>query len=141
MPGVRIDDRELMANLENLPKAIQSALESCMEVATELIEGEAVDRCPKKSTALSTSIQHGVEASASEIRGQVGTVLEYAPYVHEGTGLYAKNGNGRKTPWAYADESGVLHWTWGQHPNPFLQDAVDACRPQILQCFAGVLRK
>jgi len=141
MPGVRIDDRELMANLENLPKAIKTALESCMEVATELIEGEAVDRCHKQTTALATSIQHDVEASDSEIRGRVGTVLDYAPYHHEGTGLYAKNGNGRKTPWAYKDESGNLHWTWGQHPNPFLQDAVDACRPQILQCFAGVLRK
>ena len=135
-----VDIAELLANIDKLPEAIAQALAQGMEVATELVEADAVDRCPKRSTELSTSIQHEVIVSDSAVRGFVGSMSPHAIYVHEGTGLYAKDGNGRKdVPWVYCDEFGNFHSTSGQKPNPFLQDAIDANKDKILQCFKGVL--
>lgn len=135
-----VDIAELLANIDKLPEAIAQALAQGMEVATELVEADAVDRCPKRSTELSTSIQHEVIVSDSAVRGFVGSMSPHAIYVHEGTGLYAKDGNGRKdVPWVYCDDFGNFYTTSGQKPNPFLQDAIDANKDKILQCFKGVL--
>lgn len=141
MLGARVDYDELLANIDGLPPAIVRGLAACMELAVEVIETETVDRCPQDTTALSTSILREVEVTNTQIRGYVGTLVDYAPYVHEGTGIYAAAGNGRKdVPWVYCDEHGNFHATKGQKPNPFLQDAVDATRAQVIQCFEGVFR-
>lgn len=139
---IRVSDNidELLHNIDKLPSALADALSGAMEVATELVEADAVDRCPVGSTELRTSIQHEVVTSERDVRGYVGAMAPHAPYVHEGTGLYADDGNGRKdVPWVYCDEQGNFHTTSGQKPNPFLQDAVDANKNKILQCFEGVL--
>jgi len=61
------------------------------------------------------------------------TDKEYAPYVHQGTGLFAKNGDGRKdVPWHYQDAEGNWHSTSGQKPNPFLERALDENKDKCL---------
>lgn len=136
----RVDLAELLANIDKMPEIIVTALAQSMEVATELVEADAVDRCPKQTTELSTSIQHEVVVSATDVRGFVGAMSPHAPFVHEGTGLFAADGGGRKdVPWVYRDDQGNFHSTSGQKPNPFLQDAIDANKDKILQCFKGVL--
>lgn len=139
---VKVDIAELLANIENLPEALINALAQGMEVATELVEADAVSRCPKVTTELSTSIQHEVIVDATAVRGFCGSLNPHAVFVHEGTGLHAKDGNGRKdVPWVYCDDKGNFYTTSGQKPNPFLQDAIDANQGKILQCFEGVLGK
>lgn len=49
----------------------------------------------------------------------IGTDVFYAPYIEFGTGIFAKNGNGRQTPWIYKTNKGVFR-TRGQRPRPFL---------------------
>lgn len=138
----KVDLSRLLANIDKMPEVITQGLARGMELATELVEAEAVDRCPQKTTELSTSIQHEVIVSDAAVLGHVGSNSPHAAYVHEGTGLYAKDGNGRTdVPWVYCDEQGNFHATSGQKPNPFLQDAVDANKDKILQCFEGVLGK
>ncbi len=135
-----VDIAELLANIDNLPEVLVNALSGAMELGLEIIEADGVDRCPKETTELSTSIQHEVVASDTAIRGFVGSMSPHAPFVHDGTGLYAKDGNGRKdVPWVYCDDFGNFHSTSGQKPNPFLQDAIDANKDKVLQCFKGVL--
>jgi hypothetical protein len=38
-----------------------------------------------------------------ELQGKVVNTREYGLYVHEGPGIYARNGTGRKTPRFYTD--------------------------------------
>ena len=56
--------------------------------------------------------------------------------MHEGTGKYAKNGNGRKTPWFYTDrKTREKILTHGSKPRPFLRDSMDKNRDRIAQFF------
>lgn len=121
---------------EIMPDAILAALED----ACQLIENDAVDRCPRDDGTLRASITHSVEQEGSRFIGSVGSNLEYAPYVHEGTGIYAKDGRGRQNvPWVYRDVEGQFHSTKGQHPRPFLQQAVDESIDNIKNRFAGCI--
>ena len=72
--------------------------------------------------------------------GSVGCSLETAPFVHQGTGLYAKDGNGRKTPWKYEAVAGKYkgwHTTRGQKPQPFLEDAKTKMRLRVEKTLGG----
>lgn len=55
----------------------------------------------------------------------IGTNLFYALYVELGTGIFAENGDGRKTPWIWKDQNGKYHFTRGMAPRPFLRPAVE----------------
>lgn len=91
-----------------------------------LIEREAKKNCTVDQGPLRAAMTHDVNLMFGEIRGKVGNTMEYSPYVHQGTGIYAKNGDGRKTPWKYKAEAGKYagwHTTVGQKPQPFLEKA------------------
>lgn len=129
-----------------------------MTTAAFAVEADAKERCPVDTDILRESITSTVEVEADKsVHGYVGSNLEYAPNVHEGTGLYAKDGNGRKdVPWwfpadtlsAKAREKLLIiktkdgrefARTKGIKPVPFLQDAIDAKRDEIVNYFKGVL--
>ena len=116
--------------------AIEQKLLEGMEKALLLIESDAKRNCPVQDGRLRSSITHTVTANEEEANGRVGTNVDYAPYVHEGTGIYAKDGNGRKTGWVYTDpKTGERIFTRGQKPNPFLRDAMDKNQGNIAAIF------
>jgi hypothetical protein len=78
-------------NLQNID------LEGPLTKACLLVENDAKKRCPVDTGQLRQSITHEVEGNT----GVIGTNVEYAPYVEYGTGIHAKDGNGRQTPWSY----------------------------------------
>lgn len=111
-----------------------------LELACQIIENEAKANCPTDDGILRASITHSVEVTGNKAVGSVGSNAEYAPYIPEGTGLYAKDGHGRQAvPWSYQDTEGNWHSTKGQHPNPFLQQAIDDKKDEILEVFEGML--
>jgi HK97 gp10 family phage protein len=67
-----------------------------------------------------------------ELDLEVGTNVFYGVYQEYGTGKYAVGGNGRKTPWAYVNEDGVLIWTAGSKPQPFLNPSFELVRPRFV---------
>ena len=106
------------------PADLKEALnESCL-----LVENTAKENCPVDSGQLRNSITSNVSGET----GEVGTNVEYAPYVEYGTGVY---NSGRLTPWSYQDASGEWHTTTGQKPQPFLVPALDSNRDKILNIF------
>jgi len=130
-------DKSLKELMQSLPKRLEEAVEkACLKV-----EADAKKECPTDDGTLRASITHEVEIKGDEVNGYIGTNLEYAPYVHQGTGLYASGGKGKQAPWAYKDSEGKWHKTSGQKPNPFLQKAIDKNRTEIIEYLKGVLNK
>ena len=105
-------------------KAIEEAVtKSCL-----LVEKESKNNCPVQTGTLRRSITTDVNG----MKGEVYSPLDYAIWVHQGTGLFAVNGDGRQTPWSYQDEMGEWHTTIGQHPQPFLGPALEMNRETII---------
>ena len=48
----------------------------------------------------------------------------YGIYVELGTGIYATDGNGRKSPWVWRDKNGKYHFTRGIKPTHFMRNAL-----------------
>lgn len=82
-------------------------------------EGYAAALTPVDTGNLRNSITHKVSGEAVYI----GSNLKYAPYVELGTGIYATDGTGRKSPWVYIDKDGIGHRTNGMKPNHMIKKA------------------
>lgn len=136
-----------MADNSEFAKSVDSAMaqmtqDMCekMDRACLAVEGEARKNCPVDQGKLRASIASETEATEEEIIGRIGSNLEYAPYVHNGTGIYAKDGNGRKTPWGYTVKAGKykgFHWTHGQKPQPFLENAKLTKKNEVEKILGG----
>lgn len=111
----------LVARLEDIPKD----MEAKMLKAAQFIEGEAREKAPKRTGNLKGSIESKVERQGNTITATVFTPVHYAPFQEWGSGLFAVNGDGRKTGWAYEDElTGKTVFTRGNRPHPFLGPAL-----------------
>lgn len=120
------DNEEFVRSIQKATLHIIQETASNMEKACLIIERQAKQDCPKDQGFLGASITHDVMIDEEGITGIIGSNLEYAPYVHNGTGIYAVNGDGRKTPWGYEAKKGKYkgyHITKGQRPHPFLEYA------------------
>ena len=132
--------------IENLDKLISKLekldnVNQAMEQACILVENEAKIKCPVDNGLLRNSITHYIEDNPIELIGVVGTNVEYAPYVEFGTGIYSSLGNGRQDRWKYKDAKGEWHSTIGQHPQPYLQPALEENRRKIEKMFKEQIKK
>lgn len=134
------DNSEFVKSIENATLKIILEATKNMEKACLLVERDAKKNCPVDQGILRASMQHDVNITTAEIVGTVSNSSEYAPYVHQGTGIYAVNGDGRKTPWKYEVKKGKYkgwHITKGQKPQPFLEKAKLDNKDKILKILAG----
>ena len=106
----------------------------------QAIRSEMASRAPVRLGNLKGSIQ--VEAFVEDgiPTSETGPTAEYAPYVEYGTGIYAADGTGRKTPWRYKDEEGNWHTTSGQEAQPFAEPGFQAAQPQIKRLAERIMR-
>ena len=65
------------------------------------------------------------EVDTAQKRVIVGSNVSYSVYVELGTGIYAENGDGRKTPWVWKDKNGKWHYTRGMAPRAFLRPSIE----------------
>lgn len=108
----------------------QATIEKALNKGCIVVENDAKKRCPVGKTGiLRNSIIHWTEGK----EGNIGTRVEYAPYVCYGTGIYAEDGDGRQTPWVYRTADGEFYFTHGQKPQPFLRPALEENTQQISQ--------
>ena len=122
-----IDD-VLNASSEKLMRAAE-VIGGMMESKAKTYITDAVYATPSgtyiRTGNLRNSITHDAVESDHDITIAVGSDVEYAPYVELGTGIYASDGKGRKTPWKYQDHQGKWHTTRGMEARPFLRPAVE----------------
>lgn len=128
-------DKRIMEVLSQFPEASKTA----MQRATLVVEGEAKEQCPVDLGTLRSSITSKVNMESNGVAGYVYTNEEYAPFVHFGTGIYAKNKNGRTTPWKFKTRKGEWITIRGQKPSPFLMDALNNKKSEIRQELAKVI--
>lgn len=127
----------LQGLINKLDKLSNVAADNALEKACLMVEAEAKKECPVDDGQLRQSITYEIDG----LVGAVGTNVEYAPYVHQGTGIYAVNGDGRKDRWSYQDEKGNWHSTIGQQPQPFLERGLDNKREDIIKEFQKEIRR
>lgn len=131
---------EFIRSIENATLKIVQEVSKNMKKACLVIERDAKKNCPVDEGVLRATIQSDVTLNENEIVGTVFSSSEIAPYVHQGTGIYAVNGDGRKTPWKYEVKSGKYkgwHITRGQKANPFLDKAKLDNKDKISKILAG----
>lgn len=124
--SIKIDTTEVKKDLIDSAGILKDIVYQRMIRATELLKAEAVKEAPSDTGELRARMFKRTFKNRNQVRGIVGNTADYAPYVHQGTGIYAKDGNGRKTPWKvvtmYKGKK-VVFVTRGQKPNPFLTRA------------------
>lgn len=122
-----VDNQEFKNSLDEAKNKMIGDMLNNVTKACLLVVGEAKERCPVDEGLLRASITYQVEKNSNEIVGYIGSNLDYAPYVEYGTGIYAKDGNGRKTPWIWEGHSKKWKgkfYTKGQKPKAFLEPSV-----------------
>ena len=98
------------------------------EAAGEL-ESQVKRNTPVDTGQLKASWDYKVEES--EQKAVVGSPIENAIWNEFGTGQYALNGDGRKTPWKYQDIKGQWHTTTGKRPVRSLHNAFNALKTKL----------
>ena len=68
-----------------------------------------------------------------KLEAEVGSRYKNALWEEFGTGIYALNGNGRKTKWVYRTEDGKYHTTVGKKPRRALYRAYESKKNAIIR--------
>lgn len=134
------DNSEFVKSIEDATLQIVTEMAKKMDKACLVIETVAKQKCPVDLGILRASITSETEVTGDAITGIIGSNEEYAPYVHNGTGIYAVNGDGRKKPWGYEAMAGKykgFHWTRGQKPQPFLEKARNEKQKTVEKILGG----
>ena len=133
------DTRAFEQSCDNSVNQMQELLMQNMELTLDHVAGKAKERVGVGTGALRADTRSlGVEIVGDEVHGAVGNSLEYAIYHHQGTGIYASDGNGRKTPWVYEDQkTGEKIYTRGSKPNPYLKDTIEQEQSTISKLLGG----
>ena len=133
------DTRAFEQACDNSVNKMQELLMQNMELTLDHVSGKAKEKVGVGTGALRADTRSlGVEIVGDEVHGAVGNSLEYAIYHHQGTGIYASDGNGRKTPWVYEDpKTGEKIYTRGSKPNPYLKDTIEQEQSAISKLLGG----
>ena len=133
------DTRAFEQSCDNSVNKMQELLMQNMEQTLDHVAGKAKEKVGVGTGALRADTRSlGVEIVGDEVHGAVGNSLEHAIYHHQGTGIYAVNGDGRKTPWVYEDpKTGEKIYTRGSKPNPYLKDTIEQEQSTISKLLGG----
>lgn len=103
----------------------------------QVIRTEAHVRCPKKDGNLARSIQTRAFTQGGVAISETEPTAEYAVFVERGTGIYAQNGLGRKTPWWYQTPDGQWFFTHGMKAQPYMEPGYQAAKER----FPGMIQR
>ena len=133
------DTRAFEQSCDEADKLVLDILVQNMELTLDHVAEKAKEKVGVGTGALRADTRSlGVEIVGDEVHGAVGNSLEHAIYHHQGTGIYAVNGDGRKTPWSYDDpKTGEKIWTKGSKPNPYLKDTIEQEQSIISKLLGG----
>lgn len=104
-----------------------------MEDTVNVAYGVAQKKVPVWTGFLRGSITATVRRIGRNlIEAVLAAYAHYAVYQEFGTGRYAENGRGRKTPWTYFIPGFGWVTTVGNKPNPYMRPGYEAARDWVL---------
>ena len=120
---------------KDFTKIVLDKINETGETFLEEVGGE-VEAQTKRNTKVNTgktkgSWEHKVDADKMEV--QIGSRYKNALWEELGTGIYALNGDGRKTKWVYRTEDGKFHATVGKKPRRALYRAYESKKNAIIR--------
>lgn len=120
---------------KDFTKIVLDKINKTGETFLEEVGGE-VEAQTKQNTKVDTgktkgSWEHIVNADKMEV--QIGSRYQNALWEEFGTGIYALNGDGRKTKWVYRTEDGKYHTTVGKKPRRALYRAYTSKKNTIIR--------
>ena len=120
---------------KDFTKIVLDKIHETGETFLEEVGGE-VEAQTKRNTKVDTgktkgSWEHKVDADKMEV--QIGSRYKNALWEELGTGIYALNGDGRKTKWVYRTEDGKFHATVGKKPRRALYRAYESKKNAIIR--------
>ena len=120
---------------KDFTKIVLDKIHETGETFLEEVGGE-VEAQTKRNTKVDTgktkgSWEHKVDADKMEV--QIGSRYKNALWEELGTGIYALNGDGRKTKWVYRTEDGKFHATVGKKPRRALYRAYTSKKNAIIR--------
>lgn len=114
-------------------KAISWLHEASGELKSDVQRNTRVD-----TGQLKNSWTYDIDESKQE--STIGSPLENALWEEFGTGEYALNGDGRKTPWVYVDRFGEGHTTTGKQPQRTLHNAFTSLKSKLIKAFENMMK-
>ena len=125
----------MSVEFHDFSRIVLQRINDCGATFLEEVGGELESRT-KQNTKVDTgrtkgSWEHIVNEQKMEV--QVGSRYKNALWEELGTGIYALNGDGRKTKWVYRTPDGKYHTTVGKKPRRALYNAYNSKKNAIIR--------
>lgn len=134
-----------MENYEsNIPKVkanIQKGMSKGMEDISTFILDEIQNNLLRQGAKDTGALINSYTAKQTEDGLEIGSDLDYSAYVEFGTGIYAEDGKGVKSPWAYKASNGKWYTTHGMQPRPHIRPAFENNVEKIERMLAEELQE
>lgn len=135
MPDIEIN---ITDNSGEILRALEEKKKAALTGIGIQAEGYAKRATPVDTGRLRNSITHAVRGDDVYI----GTnVQPYSVYVELGTGIYASDGKGRKSPWGYYDRNGKYHVTRGMKPRHMLKKAASEHTEEYKRIIEAIMKR
>ncbi len=119
-PYITINEAAFQSGLERLTLGkLKKGFRPGMQRVMQAWRAASVERVPKRSKNLMHSIRTQVEGSGFDVVGRIWATADYAPFVHNGTGLYGPRRDYIRRGYGFSR---------GQQPQPFFEEAWDDVR-------------
>jgi HK97 gp10 family phage protein len=134
--------KALAENFAMIGDQLMDVIMTGVKKAGILVQGRAKKKVPVDTGLLKNSISERTErVDENTVLGEVGTNVEYAHYIEFGTGKYASNGKGRKTPWLVELPDGTGFWTHGYKPKPYLTPALYESKQDVTRIVQKAMKE
>ncbi|NDO19935.1 HK97 gp10 family phage protein [Lachnospiraceae bacterium MD329] len=136
--NIHFDTSDVINKLGDVAENLSAGLYNALQESGEVVRKEAVLNCPVQTGRLRGSITVNVEGNTAEI----GTNLEYAPFVEYGTGSKGDKSVAHTTreKWTYYS-GGQFFTTSGQAPQPFLTPALKNNKDTIIKLIREAVKR
>lgn len=128
------------SHIPDAKKNMRSNMSTGMKEISKKILSEIKDNLIKQKAKDTGALLNSYEIKQTDNSFEIGSDLDYSLYIEFGTGIYAENGKGVSTPWAYQSENGKWYTTNGMKPRPHIRPAFENNADEIERVLAKELK-